>query len=215
MAKRKKPQGLAAHPQLQKIIDAYLAGQSPRQIASWCKPAVSHTAIWNYGKNVIEPTMQRAEELQTLVPPNKMPGQPDLTPEERREQAEHLTKEVIVSAPVLASRQNRLAAIQERHDRLAQVMKERGEELADVPGGKSGLLVRDFKGDNEVFKLDATLLSEFREHERHMAIELGQWQEAPTQQFAIQIVMPQSVAPADPAQNCQVVEIALPTRPNR
>lgn len=58
--------------------------------------------------------------------------------------------------------------------------------MPDVPGGKTGLLVREIKsigaGPNsrevEEYKVDTGLLKELREHERQAAIELGQWQES-------------------------------------
>lgn len=64
-------------------------------------------------------------------------------------------------------------------------MSERADDMADVLGGSSGLLVRQVKqigsGESsrivEEYKLDTELLAEFREHEKQMAIELGQWEE--------------------------------------
>ena len=53
--------------------------------------------------------------------------------------------------------------------------------MADLPGGTSGLLVRDCKGkeaDRLVTRIDPGLLSlvaELRGHERQGAEELGQW----------------------------------------
>ena len=57
--------------------------------------------------------------------------------------------------------------------------------MKDVPGGKSGLLVRRFKsvgsGENcrevEEYSVDAPLLKEVRELERHVTEELGQFNE--------------------------------------
>jgi hypothetical protein len=48
-----------------------------------------------------------------------------------------------------------------------------------VAGGKTGLLVREYKGHSDlpVYKLDAALLKEMRDLEREIAIELGQWTE--------------------------------------
>lgn len=64
-------------------------------------------------------------------------------------------------------------------------MSERADDMADVLGGSSGLLVRQVKqigsGESsrmvEEYKLDRELLAEFREDEKQMAIELGQWEE--------------------------------------
>jgi hypothetical protein len=69
----------------------------------------------------------------------------------------------------------------ERHALLKQVISERGQDvnMKDVPGGKTGLLVKDYKGQGifPVYKLDAALLKEMRDLEREIAIELGQWAE--------------------------------------
>ena len=53
--------------------------------------------------------------------------------------------------------------------------------MADLPGGTSGLLVRDSKGkkaDKLVVRIDpgvVSLVAELRGHERQAAEELGQW----------------------------------------
>src|SRR5207247_2573388 len=51
-------------------------------------------------------------------------------------------------------------------------------DLAGIPGGNTGLLVRDYKGrnaDQPVYKADTTLMAELRAIERQAAEELGQW----------------------------------------
>jgi hypothetical protein len=56
-----------------------------------------------------------------------------------------------------------------------------GADRADLPGGASGMLVRDYKGKNAarlVTRIDCGLVSlvaELRGHERQAAAELGQW----------------------------------------
>jgi hypothetical protein len=50
--------------------------------------------------------------------------------------------------------------------------------LADIPGGNTGLLVRDYKGRNAdvaVYKADNALMAEMPATERQPAEELGQW----------------------------------------
>jgi hypothetical protein len=54
-------------------------------------------------------------------------------------------REVAKALPVLAVREKRLHALQNRHDRLELVMSERADDMADVLGGSSGLLVRQVK----------------------------------------------------------------------
>src|SRR5438445_11658046 len=51
-------------------------------------------------------------------------------------------------------------------------------DLADIPGGNTGLLVKDYKGRNAdvaVYKADTALMAEMRATERQAAQELGQW----------------------------------------
>jgi len=78
----------------------------------------------------------------------------------------------------------RIKALQTRWDMLrrglVQIIEERGADMHDVPGGKSGLLCRDFKGkdaNQEISKIDpgiAGLLGELRAHEKFAAEQLGQ-----------------------------------------
>ena len=80
-----------------------------------------------------------------------------------------------------AARNCGVAAPQKRWDRLRVgldlILGQRGADMADLPGGASGL-VRDYKGkvaDTVVYKVDTGLLAELRGHERQAAEELGQW----------------------------------------
>lgn len=81
----------------------------------------------------------------------------------------------------LARRAVRLNEKMDRHALLKKVMAERGraEHMQEVEGGRTGLLVRDYKGASfvPVYRLDAALLKELRDLEREIAIELGQWTE--------------------------------------
>jgi hypothetical protein len=87
----------------------------------------------------------------------------------------------------LLEQQNRLAALNDRWTRLQQVITERAAspEMQSVPGGTTGLLVRQVKsigfGENnqlvEEFAVDTPLLKELREHEKQAAQELGEWTE--------------------------------------
>ncbi|MGA8596538.1 MAG: hypothetical protein WB676_17655 [Bryobacteraceae bacterium] len=49
------PQKLHDHPMINEIADALHAGQTPREVASWCEPPVSHTTIWKFQKQFVEP----------------------------------------------------------------------------------------------------------------------------------------------------------------
>jgi hypothetical protein len=85
----------------------------------------------------------------------------------------------------ISSRNARVAALQKRWDSLRAgldlILQQRGADMADVPGGASGLLVRDYKGkeaDRLVSRIDpgvVSLLAELRGHERQAAEELEQW----------------------------------------
>ena len=87
----------------------------------------------------------------------------------------------------IAQRAKRVEAKHERWELMRQVIRERAEDpsVADVPGGKTGLVIRQLKsigmGRNnqtvEEFVVDTGLLSELRAHEKEAAQELGQWTE--------------------------------------
>ncbi len=80
----------------------------------------------------------------------------------------------------ISSRNARVQALQNRWDKMRRVIDERAAspDFADVPGGTTGLLCKDYKGkvaDTVVYKVDTGLLAELRGHERQAAEELGQW----------------------------------------
>lgn len=209
--------GLAGHPQLQKIIDAILDGQSCREIEAWTRPRVSRATVNRFARETVFASLEKAK---TLTVTNKDPEAPGLGENVQGENTRQLTKEIIIAGPVLAARNNRLAAIQDRHDRMMKIVTERGDEMAhEVAGGSSGFLVRDYKGkdaDRAVYKFDSALAGELREHEKHIAIELGEWQESSAApNVAIQIVMPTAITSADASERAPVIDIALPSRPNR
>jgi hypothetical protein len=86
----------------------------------------------------------------------------------------------------LINRNARVQALQDRWDRLrvgvAQLMAERGADMAEAPGGSTGLLVRQYQGAlaMPVYTVDTgllSLLSELRAIEKQAAEELGQWRE--------------------------------------
>ena len=57
-----KSYALCQHPQLEQIRDALHAGQSPREVASWCVPVVSHGTIWKFQKEDDEPVRRQILE---------------------------------------------------------------------------------------------------------------------------------------------------------
>lgn len=84
----------------------------------------------------------------------------------------------------ISRRNAREQALQDRWDRLRAgvdlVLKQRGADTADVPGGANRLLCRDNKGkeaDRVVTRVDSglvSLLSELRAHEQQATQELNQ-----------------------------------------
>lgn len=88
----------------------------------------------------------------------------------------------------LASREKRIAALNDRWKRLQRLIEARADDpqMAEIPGGSTGLLVKTVKtrqvgeliSETTVeAELDSVLLKELREHEKQAAQELGQWTE--------------------------------------
>jgi hypothetical protein len=96
-----------------------------------------------------------------------------------------LTVRAATIALEISSPNARVAALQKRWGRLRAeldlILDQRGADMDEVPGGASGLLMRDHKGkeaDRLVTRSDpgvVSLLAEPRGHERQEAEELGQW----------------------------------------
>ena len=79
----------------------------------------------------------------------------------------------------ITDRNARVGILQDLVDWMRKVIEERGAEMADVPGGSSGLLVKTYKGKDAataVYKFDA-LVKGLRETCKQVAIEIGQWAE--------------------------------------
>jgi hypothetical protein len=84
----------------------------------------------------------------------------------------------------ISSRNARIQALQGRWSTLraavAQLMTERAADMAEVPGGGTGLLVRQYQGGAPIYKVDTGLVSligQLLAHEKQAAEELGQWTE--------------------------------------
>ena len=80
----------------------------------------------------------------------------------------------------ITNRNARVGLLQGLVDRMRRVIEERAAEMADVPGGSSGLLVKTYKGKDTataVYKFDAALVKALRETCKQVAIEIGQWAE--------------------------------------
>ena len=203
------------HPQYRLICQALINGDSCRKISSWTEPRIPDRTLSTFAQSFIRPAISRANQLDSLLnspPPlpteNKAlipsaaqlpaqsahPAQVGASTANKDARISNLAVSAIVAAPVLALRENRLAALEDRRRRLDLVMRQRGLEMAnECAGGESGLLVRDFKGKDAsqvVYKVDTGLLAEQREHDKQIAQELGQWQEGSGPMVAIQIVCP-------------------------
>src|SRR5260370_1393375 len=85
----------------------------------------------------------------------------------------------------ISNRNVRVAALQKRWDRLSkafdELLDQRGADMAEIPGGATGMLCKDYKGkdaDQLVTKVDTGVLAmsaELRALERQAAEELAQW----------------------------------------
>ena len=102
--------------------------------------------------------------------------------------AEHVKHLGDVSRRVaIANRNRRVRWLNDRVERMHSVIRDRAADplMQDVPGGKTGLMVRTMKGVGagpaaqvvEEYAVDTGLLKELREHEKQAAQELGQWVE--------------------------------------
>lgn len=125
-----------------------------------------------------------------------------------------------IVAEGISHRQNRLDALQAEYDRLQQVIEERAAhpDMADVPGGTTGLIVRRWLRagagtDTKALMVacdtvDVGLLREMRAVLQQAAQELGQWTEAHDVTSAgaaleaspTHFYLPQTDAPPDPGE---------------
>jgi hypothetical protein len=87
----------------------------------------------------------------------------------------------------IAVADRRIQALQRRWELMNRVIDERAssDDMQDVPGGKTGLMVHNVKSIGagplaervDLYEVDTGLLRELREHEKQAAQELGQWTE--------------------------------------
>lgn len=82
----------------------------------------------------------------------------------------------------IANRTYRVAVLQDVLGRMVRLMDARASDLAGVPGGNTGLLVRELKSfgsgkDRQIreeYRFDAALVQQMRETTKEAAIEMGQ-----------------------------------------
>lgn len=92
-----------------------------------------------------------------------------------------------LAAKGLVEKRNRVDALNERWEKMRQIIAERAEDedVANVAGGKTGLIIHRMRvigtGKNaqlvDEYEVDTGLLKELRAHEEQAAKELGQWVE--------------------------------------
>lgn len=78
----------------------------------------------------------------------------------------------------IARKAYRLAVLNTAHTKIEELIKSRARDLAEVPGGETGLLVRQFKVSGETtvteYAFDAAVIREMRAVQEQAAKELGQ-----------------------------------------
>ncbi len=81
---------------------------------------------------------------------------------------------------------HRVRRYNKRWKQIDRLIDARAKEHREVPGGDTGLLVRDIKGksENDVYFFDAALIREERELAKQVAQDTGQWTEKHEHGFA-------------------------------
>jgi phage terminase small subunit len=80
----------------------------------------------------------------------------------------------------IRKRSSRVQVLEDNLNRMCGLIEARALEYSDHPGGASGMLVKDYRGKNaeqEIWKLDAALVSQINATMKQAAIEEGQWSE--------------------------------------
>ncbi len=131
-----------------------------------------------------------------------------------RSRVEHYLSvaQAAIEAEGIANRANRVASQNERWRKLHQVVSERAADPVHqrIPGYRTGLLVHTVKGIGkgedfrviDLYEVDAALLRELRELEKHAATELGQWEEKSKHSGSLNVLQ-------------QIVELEVTTPPDQ
>jgi hypothetical protein len=91
----------------------------------------------------------------------------------------------------VGKKNSRLQVLQGQLDRALRLQDQRAQELADVRGGDTGLLVRDWKGKDAtkaVYKTDTALMGRILDIMRQAADELGQWVQKQDTEMKVDLV---------------------------
>ena len=106
-----------------------------------------------------------------------------------------IASQMLVSS--IRDRNARIAALQERWERLQRVINERAADpnMAGVPGGRTGLILvrirRVGRGKDATvrqYEVDTRTLAEMRAIEEQAALELGHWSEKHAHSGSLDIV---------------------------
>lgn len=129
----------------------------------------------------------RAIAIDLRIRPETIVRWRKLEPFTARVQALQAEMAAAVVSEGIAVRTKRVAALNDRWNRMQQVIAERADDpdVAHVPGGTTGLLVHTVKQIGSGFSatmvdeytVDVGLLKELRAHEEQAGKELGQWTE--------------------------------------
>ena len=93
----------------------------------------------------------------------------------RIEELQTLIAESVVKVEI-RQRSARVEVLENNLNRMCSLIEARALEYADHPGGATGMLVKDYRGKNaeqEIWKLDAALLSQINATMKQAAIEEG------------------------------------------
>lgn len=204
--------GISGHPMEREVIKALIRGDKLREIAAWLEPKLSISAISRFDIRHVRPNLAAAQQVKASSYSGQGTSGP--SPIDVRKFAER----AIVGRIPLMIRENRVAAKAKRAELLNRVVSERAEEMAvcencrkprdihpwedettgrrcdvylHVPGGTTGLIVRKHKAHGTEYAVDTGLLDQLSQHEKDIAIELGQLHDvANGTQLAVQIVCP-------------------------
>lgn len=194
------------------VIKALIAGQKLREIHAWLEPKLSISAISRFDIRHVRPNIAAAQRL-THTSQAAYQSSPIAQKEVR-----NLAARAIVGRIPLMIRENRVAEKAKRAELLNRVIAERAtdmgicehcrkprdihpwedattgrrcDEYVHVPGGTTGLIVRKHKAHGTEYAVDTGLLDQLNQHEKDIAIELGQLNDvANGTQLSVQIVCP-------------------------
>lgn len=144
----------------------------------WTQPRIVAAQMVAEGKTLAEISSATKAKPQTISNWKKQSEFSARIDEIRKEMADALTRSGL---RVKEYRLNKLNDILERID---MVIAGRANDMAGVPGGDSGLLVRKYKSVGGVYgekateyAFDRALVEELREVLKHAAQEVGEWTE--------------------------------------